>query len=127
MKINYIPMGKKNWTRFTVFAKPDYEALAVDKTIDVTIKHNTKTTVSTDVQWWDYCAYINTYIEWYKFHETNTMNYLFWENQHKMFFKLSKKQGKKEYMEYLEKVLTKFFWHRVDELTVNLYDNVFVW
>lgn len=79
-----------------------------NKSIDVSSYMETKTLVGTSFQVGNTCAKVNWQIEGFNYKEKKTFSYFVSSWNVSSFFKLSKKQGLKEYKEHLEQVALAF-------------------
>lgn len=132
MEINITEIPTPSCKSFTVFAKPDFNLLIEEATITVTADFNTKTTITTDMQWWSYCVKINLPHPEYKFHKKEVHSMFTWTTADNYYFKKLKVQWLQAYKNYLRDILpyifkTKFNMQEKDlpVLNVNLINKVF--
>jgi hypothetical protein len=124
MKINLVEVESPMFKSFTMFANPDIKLLKETKTVRVTPFNITKTRISTDIQFGQYCVKINKPIEGFKTHESTEMNYFSGTQSTSYYFVKSKKQNIEAYKEYVKKVvetvIKDYFRLELDEITIEL-------
>lgn len=123
MKINLVEVESPNVKSFTLFAEPDINLLKETKKVTVSIHHNTKTRLSTSIQFGSYCAKINFDIDGVKTHKDSYMNYLSGNNVISYYFVKSKKQNLEAYKEYVKQCVVKSLQYlnvNLDEITIEL-------
>jgi hypothetical protein len=124
MKINIIEVPTPMVKSFTMFAEPKLSILTETKKVRVTCRQQTKTRISTDMQFGDFCVNINQAIENIKTHSETKMSYADYKNHTSHYFVKSKIQGVEKYKEYVEKVIRNIvvnhFNLELDELTIEL-------
>lgn len=123
MKINIIEVPTPPVKSFTMFAEPDRALLRETKTVRCSIHNVTKTRVSTDLQFGNYCVKINNKVEGFKLHEDTQMNYFSGRMTTSYYFVKSKKQNLEVYKQYLEqlvRIAMQYLHVELDELTVEL-------
>ena len=106
-----------------MFAEPDRALIRETKTVRCSIHNVTKTRVSTDLQFGNYCVKINNNVEGFKLHENTQMNYFSGRMTTSYYFVKSKKQNLEVYKQYLEQVVRiamQYLHVELDELIVEL-------
>lgn len=93
--------------------------------VTITASNHTKTTIETTVGIGEHefvCAYIPQGAEHLKFHHTEHYNYFFGVTRKNDYFKITKKQGFNEYLEYLRIVLnTRYAAHLGDDFNLRVH------
>lgn len=128
MKINLVEVPTQGVKSFTLFAEPDINLLKETKKVRVSIHHNTKTRLSTDIQFGNYCAKINFDVDGFKTHKDTYMNYFSGNRVISNYFIKSKKQNLEIYKEYVKQCVIKSLAYlnvNLDEITIELESNKF--
>jgi hypothetical protein len=124
MKINLVEVEASMVKSFTMFADPDIKLLMETKTVRVTPYNITKTRISTDIQFGQYCVKINKPIDGFKTYKSIDWNYISGKQTTSHYFVKSKKQNIEAYKEYVkqvvETVIKDYFNLELDELTIEL-------
>ena len=97
----------------------------------VIVAHNTKTRLSTTLQIGDSRIGINLKIEGFNTHLQEDYNMMSAELERKYFFKLSKKQSRDKYIEYLkgllEIVVNEILGIKIEQLNIDLIERNINW
>jgi len=124
MKVNLIEVERPMFKSFTLFADPNLSLLKEKKVIRVSAYNITKTRVSTDISFGNYCTKVNLPILGFKTHESTEYNMFSGRQTTSNYFVKSKKQSFEMYKEYVKEVVTKvineFFKIDLDEVTIEL-------
>lgn len=124
MKIDLIEVPTPMCSEFQMFAEPDLELLKSTKTIRVSVRHETKTRISTSMTLGKYCGRINFAIEGIKTHNENGFSHISSEHETSNFFVKSAKQDIVVYKEYIKKVVEhivkNIFKLELDEIKIEL-------
>lgn len=123
MKINIIEVPTPSVKSFTMFSEPDRNLLRETKTVRCCIHNITKTRVSTDLQFGNYCVNINNVVEGFKLYENTEWNMFSGNRVTRYYFVKSKKQNLEVYKQYLEKLVRiamQYLHVELDELIVEL-------
>lgn len=122
--LNEVP--KETTKSFTLFADPDRKLLRETKTVRVCTYYMSKTRISTDIQFGNYCTKINFPIDGYKTHADTQWNMLSGVQSTSYYFIKSKKQNLEAYKEYVKKCVKLALHHlmvELDEITIELEMN----
>jgi hypothetical protein len=128
MKVTIIEVPQADVQSFTMFAKPDLALLRETKKVRCSIHRVTKTRLSTDIHFGNFCGLINLPIEGYKLHEKSEMNYFSGKRNTSHYFVKSKTQDLQVYKKYLESLvgtILQMWGVELDEITVELETNNF--
>ncbi len=124
MKINLVEVAPPMFSEFQMFAKPDFELLKEKKKVRVSFRKETKTRISTSMQFGQYRVKINFAIEGVKTHEETDFSFVSSERETSNYFVVSKKQDFNAYKDYvskvIEKVIVNIFKVELDEITIEL-------
>ena len=124
MKINLVEVDTPMFKEFTMMGEPDFDLLKEKKTVRISLNNNTKTRISTSMQFGKYCVKINFQAEGIKTHEEIGYSMFSGERTTSHYFVRSKKQDLNVYKEYvkkvIEEVIVKIFKIELDEITIEL-------
>jgi hypothetical protein len=123
MQVNINEVATPSVKSFTVFAEPNLDLLRQTKTVRCSIHKPTKTRVSTDMQFGDYCVKINSPLEGYKQHADTQWNYFSGVQSTSYYFVKSKAQDFEIYKKYLAtqvKIAMMKLGVELDEITIEL-------
>jgi hypothetical protein len=126
MKIQIVPTEKPFCSSFQMCAQIDLNKLKEKKEVTIEVSNATKTRLSTAFKFENAKYNINYFIEGYNLHEDRQHSYISGGVEVSNYFKLSKKQDKEMYKEYLKALLTNLFKNtfelELDTLKVKLID-----
>ena len=129
MKIILVEVPSPIVSSFAMFADPNLSILKETKKIRVSHYHNTKTRISTSIQFGEYCVKINNLVEGYKQHEETQWNYFSGNRVTSHYFVKSKKQNYETYKEFviklIDQVIKDYFRLELDEITIELEQREF--
>lgn len=109
---------------FAMLGNPDFKALEATRTVRVVASPQTKTRISTTIQFGSYRVKINFQVEGIKTHMEESNSFMSYGKQVNHYFVKSKKQDAEVYKEYVKKVvvyaLNECLNVKMDEVTVEL-------
>ena len=127
MKIQFYTADRPFFTSFQMFKPLDIEKLKEVKRVRITARQESKTRVSTSLNFDNTSLSLNNYVDGYKFDEKAFFSYADYRQHKNYFFKVSKKQSYSEYLKYLERLLTNAFEGVLDSLDVDFVDDFKMW
>ncbi len=129
MKVIINPIQEPMFTSFTLCADINKEKLAIAKEVTVEARLESKTRVSTSLQFGEARVTINKEMIGFNFDGVSSFSYFSGESSTSHFFKKSKKQNLDVYLEYLkvnlENIMVNYFNLDIDTLTVNFINKAF--
>lgn len=124
MIINLVEVPPPMFSEFQMFAEPDLELLKKEKKVRISVRHETKTRISTSMTLGKCCVRINFPIEGIKTHNEQGFSYISSAKESSNYFVKSAKQDLEVYKEYVKKVMEhivkNIFKVELDELTIEL-------